>query len=99
MRQDSLVAFDDPRIRFYSNPQRTGLVRQRGVLRVKRLYWRERMDWRARMRMWGEILLLGLPTWLTILLLIRIHYRDRRPDIAEKALTLPVLKQAVTVEA
>jgi glycosyltransferase involved in cell wall biosynthesis len=52
----------------------------RGVLRVKRLYWRDRMDWQARARMWGEQLLLGLPTWLTFRLLVRALYQDGPPD-------------------
>jgi glycosyltransferase involved in cell wall biosynthesis len=51
----------------------------RGVLRVKRVYWRDRMDFRARLRAWGEMLLLGVPTWLTFHLLVQWLYRDSSP--------------------
>jgi len=64
----------------------------RGVLRVKRLYWRDRMDWRARARMWGEQLLLGLPTWLTFRLLLWAFYQDGQPGIPDDSLVLPVHK-------
>jgi hypothetical protein len=52
----------------------------RGVLNVKRLYWRGQMGWRGRARMWGERLLLGLPAPLTFRLIVRTLYQESSPS-------------------
>jgi len=87
-------------LRYRVHPEMGKVTRLRevicGVLHVKRRYWRERMDWRAKVRMWGEQLLLGLPSWLTFRLLLWTLYQDSKPDILHNNFVLPIRNETVT---
>jgi glycosyltransferase involved in cell wall biosynthesis len=86
-------------LRYRVHPEMGKITRMRevirGVLRVKRLYWRDRMNWRARTQMWGEHLLLGLPTWLTFRLLMWALYQDGQLDVVEDSPALSVRNETV----
>jgi hypothetical protein len=56
----------------------------RGVLDVKRRYWRERMTLRNHVRMWAERGLLWLPPWLVFPLLKRVLYSSEAPRTAPR---------------
>jgi glycosyltransferase involved in cell wall biosynthesis len=70
------------RYRFHRDQLKATRLRNtiRGILHVKRRYWRYRMTWRDKVQMWAERSLLWLPSPLVFRLVERILYSDDMPE-------------------
>jgi glycosyltransferase involved in cell wall biosynthesis len=75
--------YPEPLIRYRIHPEQSKIAQLRstirGTLEVKRMYWRNRMDGKALARLWGERLLLWLPTWFVLRLFIKTQYTPHGP--------------------
>jgi len=89
------------RYRFHSEQMKATHLRStiRGILAVKKRYWRDQMSLSARLRMWGERLLLCIPPRLALSLVIQMLYRDQSPAESLPLYLAEVAGQQVPVQS